>query len=320
LNQERRSTAPKTEKKDIITQVTQLARLGNNDSEIGRILDIHRITVKRYRELGEKKAVGTEARIRVVQEALSRHFDDLVKVCERLQSCILGERLEKVIIRDLTKSREEKLTLAGGRGNEVQAIFKVGDGKAVLDRLSIEDDLQSVSLKQHTKNHEYWPLLSRWKEESGSFVTNMSGFYGLIERQATEETGFKIISGDESPGLTADFVFTIVSDVWAHAFHGAEGLEGTDYSTNPSTAGRYDLRVAGYVIATSDDRQALAESQHVHRRLMHHYRSKRSHANSLEAAIKCIKNIKSLEPVMFVSLQKLILKRTFEGRCELCPD
>lgn len=320
MNQKTQSEAPKTGKKDVIDQVAQLARLGRNDSEIGRILSIHRTTVKRYKELGEKKAVGTEARIRVVQEALSRHFDDLTKVCERLQRCILGERLEKALTRDMTKSREETLTLSGGRGNEVQAILKVGDDKAILDHLSIEGDLQFVSLRQHTKNNEYWDLLNQWKDESGKFISNMSRFYGLIEQQATKEIEFAIPAGGNRPGLTSDFVLTIVDDAWAHAFRGAKAFEGVQYSIIPSDAGRYDLRLGGYAIATSDDKQALTESQYIHSNLLNVFRDKANYAKSLTPGIERMTKINGLESLMFVSLQKLILKRTFAGRCDLCPD
>ena len=47
----------KKDKKDIIDRVVELARLGQNDSQIARLLKIHRTTVKRYRELGEKRII-----------------------------------------------------------------------------------------------------------------------------------------------------------------------------------------------------------------------------------------------------------------------
>jgi hypothetical protein len=72
-----RGKSKKKESEDIVISVMGPVHLGYNDSKIGRQLGIHRTTVKRYREKGEKRAIDTEARIRAIQESLVKHFDSL---------------------------------------------------------------------------------------------------------------------------------------------------------------------------------------------------------------------------------------------------
>lgn len=310
----------KQDKKDMISRVVELVRLEYNDSQIGRLLGIHRTTVKRYREQGEKRAIGTEARIRVVQEAFSKHFADLCQTCERLRSEIRSDEPERAIIEDLQTPRVLTRMSSGRRGDEVKVILRVCDGKAEIDRLSIEEGLTYASLKQHTKNLSFWKLFQEWKDKSGEYMSNLSGFYCLLKRQATEETGLEIADSDDSHGLTSHFAHTIHKDACDHAFFGYKGFEGVDYAVNSLRLDWHELRFDGLTIALAGDKEQLERCQEVHRRMMDCFRDPHNHPQELQKGVLIWPQLKELESEIGLALQKLILKRSFPGRCELCPD
>jgi len=308
------------DKKDMVSRVLELVRLGYNDSKIGRLLDIHRTTVKRYREQGEKRAIGTEARIRVIQEALSEHFADLCQTCERLQNGIISDKPERVIIEDLRTSQVLTKVLSGRRGDEVKMVLRVGGGKAEVDHLSIEEELLFASLKQHTKDLNFWPLFKEWKDKSGEYMSNLSGFYYLLRQQVTKEPGMVIADSDDSPGLSSHFVHTIFNDACEHAFFDYRGFEGVDYAIHSSKIDWHELRFDGYTIASADDKKQLERCQEVHKRIMDYFRNPDNRPQELQQSIKIWLELKRLESEISLSLQKLILKRSFLGHCELCPD
>ena len=310
----------KKDKKDMIGRAIELVRLGYNDSKIGRLLGIHRTTVKRYREQGEKRAVGTEARIRVVQEALSKHFADLCQVCEMLQNSTISDEPERAIIEDLQNSQELIKVLSGRRGDEVKVVLRVAAGKAEVDHLSIEEELIFVSLKQHTKNLDSWKLFKEWKDKSGEYLSNLSGFYNLLRQQVAEETGLLIADSNGSPGLTSHFARTIFKDACEHAFFDYRGFEGVDYAIHSSRIDWHELMFDGYTIASADDKKQLERCQEVHRRMMDYFRELDNRPQELQQSIKIWLELKGLESEISLSLQKLILKRSFLGHCELCPD
>lgn len=296
------------DKKDMVSRVLELVRLGYNDSKIGRLLGIHRTTVKRYREQGEKRAIGTEARIRVTQDALSKHFADLCQTCERFQNRIISEKPEEAIIEDLRP------------GNEAKEVLRVGEAKSEVYQLSIEGELIFASLKQHTKDLDLWPLFKEWKDKSGEYMSNLSSFYHLLKQQAIEETGLEIADSDDSHGLTFHFAYTIFKDTCNHAFFGYKGFEGVNYAIHPLKFDWHELRFDGFTIALSSDKGQLEKSQEVHRRIMDYFRDPDNRPQELQQSVKIWLELKRLESEISLSLQKLILKRSFLGHCELCPD
>ena len=310
----------KKDKRDIIGQVMELVRLNYNDSQIGRSLGIHRTTVKRYREQGGKRAVGTEARIRVIQEALSKHFTDLCQVCEMLQNISISGRPEEVLIEDLQTSQELTITLSGRRGDEVKVVLMVCGGKVEVDHLSIEEKLQFSSLKQHTKNLDLWPLFKEWKDKSGEYISDISSFYHLLRQQVARETGLAIADLDDSPGLTSQFARTIFIDACDHAFFGYNGFEGVDYAISLPRIDWHELRFDGYTIASADDKKQLKKCQEVHQRMMDYFRDPNNYPKEFQLSVDIWPKLKGLESKIFLSLQKLIIKRSFFGHCELCPD
>lgn len=281
---------------------------------------IHRTTVKRYREQGEKRAIGRDARIRVVQEALSKHFADLCQCCERLRSGIRCKEPDRATIDDLQTPSILTIAPLGRHGNEVTAFLRIGEGRAVVDRLSIEDELIFAALKQHTKNLSLWKLFQEWKDKSGEYISNLSSFYGLIRQEVREKTDLKTVEDYDSPGLTPHFAQAIYKDTCDHAFFGYKGFEGADYAVTSRRPDWHELRFDGLTIALSSDAEWLERYREVHQRMMGHFRDPRNRPQQLEKGIQIWYRLKELETEIDLALHKLTLKRTFPGRCELCPD
>jgi hypothetical protein len=318
-----------SEKGDILSQVENqsrrkrkvLAQLGISRSTYYWCANLSIIEhLPRYREQGEKRAISIEARIRVTQEALSKHFADLCQTCERFQNGIIRYKPEEAIIEDIQTSHVLTKMLSGRRGDEVKVVLRVSEGKAKVDRLSIEEELLFASLKQHTKNLDFWPLFKEWKDKSGEYISNLSSFYHLLRQQAIEETGLEIAHLDGNHGLTFHFAYSIFKDTCDHTFFGYKGFEGVDYTIHPLNIDGYELRFDGFTIALAGDKGQLGKSQEVHRRIMDYFRVPNNQPEELRNGADILSQLEGLESEINLALQKLVLKRNFLGRCELCPD
>ena len=210
--------------------------------------------------------------------------------------------------------------MSGRRGDEVKAVLRLGEGKVELDRLTIEDDLIFASFKQHTKNLDFWPLVKEWKDKSGEYIAGLSEFYHLLKQRAVKETGLKVRDSPEGSGLTLHFAKTIYSDICDHAFFGYKGFEQVDYAIHSPRPDCPELRFDGYTIASVIDKAALERCQEMHQRMMVYFRDPHNYPQELKRGMKDWSRLKELESQSNLALQKLILKRTFAGRCELCPD
>ncbi|MDP2931500.1 MAG: hypothetical protein Q8O05_03245 [Chloroflexota bacterium] len=202
----------------------------------------------------------------------------------------------------------------------MKLVLRVGGGKAEVDHLSIEEERLFASLKQHTKQLDFWTLFKEWKDKSGEYLSNLSGFYHLLRQQVAEETGLVIADSDGSPGLSSHFARTIFNDACEHAFFGYKGFEGVDYAIHSPRIDWHELRLDGYTIASADDKRQLERCQEVNHRMMDYFRDPRNRPQELQQSIKIWLELKRLESEISLSLQKLILKRSFLGHCELCPD
>jgi hypothetical protein len=313
----------KKDEQNKISQVMALVRLGYNDSKIGREIGIHRTTVKHYRELGEKRAIGTEARIRVTQESLSRHFDSLCGICGQLQDATIittRDAFENIIIEDLQPRQALTEVLSARRGSDTKLILKLDGGKAEVDHLSIEEGLLFASLKQHTKKLDLWKTFQEWKDKTGEYITNLSGFYNLLGQSAMSESGLAVTGSDDEPGLKSGFAHSVFINACYPALFGFGGFEGADYAVISPRKEWYGLRFDGYDIGAASDKKVLNKCQAIHRQMLDYYCEPSNHPLELQTSVKIRLGLQNLESEIFLELQKLILKRSFLGRCDLCPD
>lgn len=212
--------------------------------------------------------------------------------------------------------------VVGKPWNQANIILRVGEGKVEVDCLSVEKELTFASLKQHTKNLGFWGLFQEWKDRSGEYMTNVSSFYCLLKKQVAKETGLEIANSYDSHcrGLTSHFAYSIHKDACDHAFLGYKGFEGVDYGINSLGPDWHELRFDGLTIVLAGEKELLERCKEVHRRMMDYFRVPHNHPQEFQRGIELWHQLKELESEIGMALQKFILKRTFPGRCELCPD
>jgi hypothetical protein len=309
----------KKNKSEIISEVVELARQGNNASQIGRQLGIHRTTVKRYLEQGEKRSVGREARVRVIQEALGKHFDDLIQLCQRFQNWRKADSPDRLIFENFNAPEMTTVIFSGERARE-DMVLKVGQGKVEIDALPVERDILFDCLKLHTKKQKLWPLFEEWKSYSGKYMSSLSEFYHGVKGQAIKETGMPIADSEDKVGLSSYFAHSIYEDACDHAFFNYIGLEGMDYAITSPRADWYQLRFGQFSLASAGNKEQLAQSQEIHSRMIKDFRDAKNQPQELINSISVSHRATELESAILLELQKLILKRSFHGRCELCPD
>ncbi|HEX9896277.1 MAG TPA: helix-turn-helix domain-containing protein [Dehalococcoidales bacterium] len=309
----------KNGKSEIISEVVELARQGNNASKIGKQLGIHRTTVKRYLEQGEKRLVGREARIRVIQEALSKHFDDLIQVCQKFQNWRKADSPDKIIFENFNAPEMTTVIFSGERGRGGM-ILKVGQGKVEIDYLPVEREILFAYLKQHTKKQQLWPLFEEWKSYSGKYMSSLSSFYQNVKGQAIKQTGMPISDSEDKIGVSSYFAYSIYTDACDHAFFKYRGLEGVDYSITSPRADWYQLRFGQFSLASAENKEQLERCQEIHSKMIKDFRDARNQPQELINGISMWHRVTELESAISLELQKLMLKRSFHGQCELCPD
>jgi hypothetical protein len=212
------------------------------------------------------------------------------------------------------------MTLLGRRGDELNMVLRVGRGKAVVDHLSIDEELQFASLKEHAKNIDFWILIKDWKDKAGKYISNLSELYNLLKQQAVKETSLEIADSGNDSSLTSHFTRTIFNDGCDHAFFGYKGFEGVDYAILSPKTDWHELRLNGYTIVSASEKKQLETCQAAHQRIMEYYRIPDNYPPEFKQSINAWQELKGLESRIFLSFQKLILKRNFLGHCELCPD
>jgi hypothetical protein len=99
-----------------------------------------------------------------------------------------------------------------------------------------------------------------------------------------------------------------------------KGFEGVDYTIHPLKIDLYELRFDGFTIALTGDKGQLEKSQEVHRQMMNYFRDRNNQPEELKNGVDILSQLKGLESEISLALQKLVLKRSFLGHCELCPD
>jgi len=304
-------------KRELLDRILQLSRQGSSDSAIGRQLGIHRTTVKRYRESAEKEDVTKQARIQVVQEALSKHFTELCQVIENMRSQIVAPSPDYACIDDLGTHGLHSITYVE-RGSGV--LWRTQEGMGVELCIPVESEFLFPRLRQHTKGLEFWKLFQVWKEKGGQYLLELSSFWRLIKRQAEEKTGLRILTTLDEPGLSRHFPHNIYEDACAHAFFGYTGWEGLAYEIASPKPDWFQLRQGGTTLACSSIKDEMERCLQAHQEMMEEHRSSDERALELRKAVEILGHLKELETRIAPELERLRLKRTFPGRCDVCPD
>jgi len=301
----------KAKRTELIKRAADLARMGYSDTAIGRQLGIHRTTAKRYRQIGEKGAIAREARVRVMQDTLSKHFADLRQTCERLRKQLVLIEPDEAVIEDLHVPRQ----LIAGR----VLVLSIEKMRVQVQRLVIQDELLFKSLKQHTKYSTVWALFQKWKNELGTYISSLSLFHRLLAEETRNRTGLEIIESGESQGVTPHFAGTIYKQACSYAFNEREAI-GLGWKIGKLGDDLFMLRFDGYEIAFHQGKEILEKCCQIHREMMKHYSERATRSKELRQAVGARSSLEEMEGKMDLELQKFMLKGVFPGHCDLCPD
>lgn len=307
----------KRRKGELLDRILQLSRQGSSDSAIGRQLGIHRTTVKSYREFAQKEDVTKQARIQVVHEALSKHFTDLCQVVEKIENELRAPPPDYAAIDDLGAPG---LHCIGYPERGASVSWRMQEGGSVELCIPVEREVLFLCLMQHTKRFEFWKLFQEWKEKGGQYLSELSTFWRLIKRQAEGRTGLRILTRLDEPRLIWHFPHNIYEDACAHAFFGYRGWEGLAYEIASPKPDWFELRQGGTPLACSSIKDEMERCLQAHQEMMEEHRSSDQRTPELRKAVEILGHLKELETRIAPELERLRLKRTFPGRCDVCPD
>ena len=307
----------KTTKKELIGKVQQLSQDGFNDSAISRQLKIHRSTVKKYRELAEKGDIKSQARIQVVRDALAQHFADLCHIVERMEGELRAPAPEYATINEV--SIPGQYSYGSARGTAALS-WRVLQDSGIELCISVEEDVLFNCLMQHTKRFDLWRHFQSWKEEGGHYLVELFKLRRLITAQVEERAGMKVVATLGEPGINGLFDHSIYKEACGYAFFGNTGWKGIEYEIVSSKPGWFELRLSRTPLAASSRRDEMESCMDVHRDMMEEYHSPDTCATELIKALDIYKQLGDLESQMTAELNRMRLKRTFPGRCDICPD
>ncbi|MDP2949236.1 MAG: hypothetical protein Q8P22_06835 [Chloroflexota bacterium] len=300
--------------KEVISEVLRRTREGQPDSAIARDLRIHRTTVARYRAHAEGEVLGRMARLEVMKEALARHFQDLCQVAERLRKELSVPPPRHSAVDDLEAGGTHSARHRDG-GAVVHWEAKEEEGLS----LPGEDELLFNSLKQHTRDSELWELLGSWKKLGGQYLAELSRFWRVVKQESRGMTGLDIVSEKDKTGLTGDFPRVVYVDACEHAFSGGKGWEDTPYEVKSPRPGWFELWQGNVRLAAATTGEEVDRCANAHQELLRRYRAPEEGANALSRAVALLKELGGLNSTIFQELDRLLLRRTFPGKCDLCP-
>jgi len=319
MSPRKRTIGKRTKKEANFQTVKKLAESGYKNVEIARMLEIHRTTVGRYLEQADRDSIVREARIRVIQEALAEHFADLCKVAQRFKESVHIVQPRDGLVLDSGISRQLRISVDKVGSRDIMLNI-TQNGELTDLHLSVEDDLLFACLKQHTKASWLWDAFEQWKQNSQQYMSNLTRFHNLLKQEAEEKSGQKVVEENDRYGLTKHFPKTIYNNVCTHVFFGFEEFGEGAYGIIQLINDLYDLALGGLAIASAEQKEILESCWQIHQSMIQHYQKPENRPEELSSAVQVYFLLKEMEQKITTELEKLVLKRTFHGKCDICPD
>lgn len=319
MKSKKRPNAGRKINEELVERVKELAASGHNNIEIARILKIHRTTVGRLLKRTDSDKFVKEARIRVVQEALKDHFADLCKTIERFKESIYVIQPRNAIIVDLNNSQQ--LTISVDRVSSKDLIVNVDKNANITDLyLSIEDELLFSCLVQHTRESQLWNAFKQWKQNYLQYILNLTEFYNLLKKEAEEKSGLKIVDENANMGLTKHYVRRMYDSLCDQTLFGYGGFSEGAYGITQVRNDLYRLTLAGLTIASAEEKEILAKCKQLHQSIITYYMESNNRPAELLSATEIYARLQDAKKEITSELGKMALKRTFHGKCDICPD
>lgn len=259
------------------------------------------------RGIGPKAKAPSLVESLAIQEAQVKHFVDLCSVAEKWSKQLWIPEPWDLHLYDVRRTSVYYMSFERGLSWELRP------DESIVLKLDIEDDILFACLRSHISDSRLWAGFDDWKSSGGDYITSCSRFLLGIRQRAEEQAGLPTASRWPEVGLSRFFPETIYDDC-VYRSSGYRGLEDLEYKLEPGAEGILQLWLSAQGLAVGT-REQMSRCQEVHRALMQEYRD---HEQAQEISKKKQTLSEKMEHI-HSELQKIILKRTFRGRCDLCP-
>ncbi|MBI4286191.1 MAG: hypothetical protein HY670_09925 [Chloroflexi bacterium] len=137
--------------------------------------------------------------------------------------------------------------------------------------------------------------------------------------EAEKQSELKVAEDSARSGLTEHFVRGIYNVVCREIFSGYGSFGEGAYGINQVSNGLYELSLVRVIIAYAGQKEILERCRQVHLSMIDHY-LKPENSGELAHVVQLYPQLKEMELHIEGELEKLVLRRTFHGRCDICPD
>ncbi len=238
-------------------------------------------TVRRHIELAKQEREVKEARAAVLRNALERHYEDLGRYAEMLNSQISGVRIESVP----------------------------------------DADLMKAALRQHLPHSPIWSYLAKWQSLRPRLAEQQQKekVEALIEQAVKAERRLTplVDAGLNGiiPGITE--ALKLKADQWSHGY---EGLNLKDnLLTEPVGEGQVNLHYGVFYIIDRMDPQHADEYFKIVREALEALESCLRESEEYRGLERTISEIERLRRKFLEELAIIRLRRIVPGRCKYCP-
>lgn len=267
---------------------------------------------QRLNRLKELK-LAEEERLLAKQEAFSKHFEDL---------CGLAKQWHEQLDIPICQLLDPANSFIRDRANPSFSLDQVSDTEVSV-RLSIEKELLFLCLQEHLRDSPIWEFFSQWKAAIVELTRSLKGLCNLVanELELAKQRWLTLDEWEQGEsGLLPQFSKTIVADACQKAAKGwSSWTETYSFNPHPKCKGREALFLEGalvtFALAASASRDELEHYRDLHLNTREWLRSQPQIAEFKERYQKMSEQKIGLQ----TELERIQLKRTFPGKCSLCP-
>jgi|GEM_PF-4859623 len=180
-------------------------------------------------------------------------------------------------------------------------------------KLGVENDPYFESLRSHLrKEKRLWENHERFRQLHVTYFSECHALFEEICKECQENTGTRLGDWREEEIITDSFPTFIYTNIFYHA-NGILGLEGGRYETQ-SREDVHELWFGRGGLAKGSPK-TVEDCERVHRKMMG---STDKYSEAVNQILKLQSDTQALGGEIRQALEKLSLKRTFPGKCEIC--
>ncbi|MHB8105117.1 MAG: hypothetical protein ACYDG5_06215 [Dehalococcoidales bacterium] len=236
-------------------------------------------TVRKQIDLAKQEREAREARSIVLRNALERHYDDLRKFAEKLNSEISGT---------------ENVTS------------------------SLDDDFMEAALRQHLPRSPIWSYMSKWRSLHPKSDEQLQKIGSIMEQAAKAHRKLTPLVNAGLDGIIPGIVSALSAQAsqWSHGYKGLNTKE--NLITEPAGEGLVSLRYGGWEMGKMDNEHADGYKETV-REVIDELEPSLRGWEAYRDLEKTVAEIGRLGGKLREELAIIRLRRIVPGRCKYCP-